>query len=105
MTTTGQLADLSLDASRAAIARLVPDAMDRAVASYRRFVGVDIPLDAREFKEHHTAGRTALAHLEALLRLARWAARAGDAQDGSEDFETMLEKAGAAVAALRGEAP
>lgn len=104
MTTTGQLADLSLDSSRAAIAQLVPDAMDRAVASYRRFVGVDVPLDAKEFKDHHTACRTALAHLEALLRLARWAARVGDAPDGAEDFEGMLEKAGAAVAALRGEA-
>jgi len=100
---TACLADQSLDASRCAIAHLIPDAMERAVASYRRFVARDIPLEAKEFKEHHMAGRTALAHLEALLRLARWTAVPG-AESEEEDLESMLANASRALAALRGDA-
>ena len=99
---TACLADQSLDASRSAIARLIPDAMERAVASYRSFVARDIPLEAKEFKDHHTAGRTALAHLEALLRLARWTALP-EQGDGEDDLDAVLTEASRALAALRGE--
>jgi hypothetical protein len=68
-----------------------------------------VPLEAKEFKEHHTAGRTALAHLEALLRLARWAALPpGPAEPQAEDedqaIDAMLTEASRALAALRGDA-
>jgi hypothetical protein len=105
---TEQLTDQSLDALRTAIARLVPHAMERAVDSYRAFVTVAVPLEAKEFKDHHTAGRTALGHLEALLRLARWAALpagaepgAGGQDDDEAVIDTMLADASRALAALR----
>ena len=99
---TACLADHSLETSRNAIARLIPDAMERAVASYRGFVAREIPLEAKDFKDHHLAGRTALAHLEALLRLARWTAvPAGETDD---DLDALLTEASRALTALRGEA-
>ena len=110
---TEHLASQSLETVRAAIAGLVPEAMDRAVGSYRDFVTVTVPLDAKEFKDHHTAGRTALVHLESLLRLARWAALpatlgsdAGEAEEGSGEkndppgIDTMLLDASRALTAL-----
>ena len=104
---TETLAGHSLDSLRVAIARLVPEAMERAVASYRDFVTLGVPLEAKEFKDHHTAGRTALVHLESLLRLARWAALpavGGDetgAETNSEDVDALLLDASRALTALR----
>ena len=104
---TEALAGQSLDSLRAAIARLVPEAMERAVHSYRQFVTLGVPLEAKEFKDHHTAGRTALVHLESLLRLARWAALPGAGEDGTgsetdgEDVDAMLTDASRALSALR----
>ncbi len=107
---TEHLAGRSLDSLRTAIARLVPEAMERAVGSYRDFVTVEVPLEAKEFKDHHTAGRTALVHLESLLRLARWAAlpAAGEDETASgteaDDLDAMLLDASRALTALRSEA-
>ncbi len=102
---TEHLAGQSLEIVRAAIARLVPEAMERAVGSYRDFVTLGVPLEAKEFKDHHTAGRTALVHLESLMKLASWAASpasGGDsAETGSEEFDTMLLDASRALSALR----
>ena len=104
---TETLAGQSLDSLRAAIARLVPEAMERAVGSYRDFVTVSVPLEAKEFKDHHTAGRTALVHLESLLRLARWAAIPGAGGDETatetigDDVDAMLIDASRALSALR----
>ncbi|MEI6559988.1 MAG: hypothetical protein WCO00_16440 [Rhodospirillaceae bacterium] len=104
---TETLAGQSLDALRAAIARLMPEAMERAVGSYRDFVTLGVPLEAKEFKDHHTAGRTALVHLESLLRLARWAAQPGSEGEvagsgaGSDTLDAMLLDASRALSALR----
>ena len=97
---TGQ----ALETLRLSIARLLPLAMEQAVASYREFVVVEVPLEAKEFKDHHTAGRTALVHLETLLRLARWAALpagAGEEPAAEEEIDTMVSEARQALAALR----
>lgn len=103
---TETLAGQSLDSLRTAIARLVPEAMERAVASYRDFVTLGVPLEAKEFKDHHTAGRTALVHLESLLKLARWAALPGAGDGGAEnedgdDLDSLLLDASRALTALR----
>lgn len=64
-----------LDTLREDIARLLPLAMERAVASYRRFAMGELPEpgEAKDFAQHHAACRAALNHLEALVKLARWA--------------------------------
>ena len=104
---TETLAGQSLDSLRAAIARLVPEAMERAVSSYRDFVTVAVPMEAKEFKDHHTAGRTALVHLESLVKLANWAALPAGSADGTgpgteaEDVDTMLLEASRALTLLR----
>ena len=60
-----------IEERRRAIARLLPEAMDRALGSYRAFTNQVVSNDSKAFKDHHMAGRMALSHLEALLRLAR----------------------------------
>ncbi len=106
------MANPTIQTLRATIARLVPEAMERAVQSYRGFVlsgGADGFDDPKKFKDHHAAGRSALAHLEVLLRLARWST-AGDAVVGGDREDeaallAMVSDARQTLAALRGESP
>ena len=69
------MADQEIEGLRQDIAALLPEAMDHAVVSYRRFaLGRDEePRDARQFAQYHAACRAALNHLDTLVRLARWA--------------------------------
>jgi hypothetical protein len=107
-----ELTGRTLETLRLGVARLLPQALEHAVGSYRAFVSAEAPLEAKEFKEHHTAGRTALAHLETLLRLARWAALApgaaeesGEAAGALAEIEAMVGQADRALAEMRGQGP
>lgn len=92
---------------------ILPWALDLAMDSYRGFIkaGLDQGGDAdpKDFKEHHTDGRTALVHMEALFKLAHWAAlpeaEAMAAVVADPDgIGRMVAEAGHALAALRGKA-
>lgn len=62
------------DRSRQQIAAFLPDAIARALTSYHVFTIQDVPTtEAKKFSEHHGACRVAVAHIELLLKLARWA--------------------------------
>lgn len=58
---------------RAKIAAGLPDAIDRAMRSYREFNEQEASKTAKDFSAHHTACKTAIAHIELLLKLAAWA--------------------------------
>lgn len=60
--------------SRQQIASFLPDAIARALTSYRVFMERDVAQDVpKAFSEHHGACKVAVAHIELLLKLARWA--------------------------------
>ena len=67
------------DASRGQIAGFLPDAIARALTSYQAFSernamqGDDEDSAAKNFSSHHSACKVAIAHIELLLKLARWA--------------------------------
>ena len=76
-------------------------AIRRVVADYGAFVARE-PMpgaheDPKGFAAHHAAAKTALAHLEQLLKLAR-SALAGQAPAG-ESADALLTQARAAIAA------
>lgn len=58
---------------RAKIAESLPHAIDFALQSYRKFYANETYADAKDFSAHHTACKTAIAHIELLLKLASWA--------------------------------
>jgi hypothetical protein len=103
---TDRLAAAALDGLRNGIARLLPEVMEQAVVSYRRFATHEAPQPAKEFKEHYAAGRSALAHLEALLRLARWASLPAETGEGTGErgeeapLAALVAEARRAVSAL-----
>lgn len=69
-------------ASRDQIARFLPDAIATALNSYHLFSERKVSEEPKEFAAHHGACKVAIAHIELLLKLARWAdlpdARAAD---------------------------
>lgn len=59
--------------SRKQIAAFLPQAMNKTLSSYHSFMAQDVPDDAKGFSAHHSAAKVAIAHIELLLKLARWA--------------------------------
>ena len=60
------------------ISAFLPNAVETAIQSYRSFskeqaTSSKDPLTAREFKDHHDACKVAIAHIELLIKLAKWA--------------------------------
>jgi hypothetical protein len=60
--------------SRDKIAAFLPDALKHSLGSYHQFIISDErPDDAKSFAAHHSACKVAIAHIELLLKLAKWA--------------------------------
>jgi hypothetical protein len=80
------------DSTREQVAIFLPLAISKAANSYRDFMEVEKDKNAsQKFAEHHKAGKVAIAHLELLLRLARWADLPGDqAAEQLEELEAMI---------------
>ncbi len=80
------------DDARNRIASFLPEAMERALQSYRSFLDESEHKNAKEFKAHHDACKVAIAHLELLIKLAEWA-HLPDENLGSQQLLMMLENA------------
>lgn len=61
------------DQSRVQIAEFLPDAIAKALTSYRVYMAGQKDDTLAAFKEKHLACKAAIAHIELLLKLARWA--------------------------------
>lgn len=72
--------------------------LDAAWSEYRTFMDASPPPDdAKAFGARHTAAKGALGHMEALIKLTRWAeAGAMEAATG-EDAARLLSQARAAL--------
>lgn len=75
------------------VARFMPQAIEKALHSYHRFMDEDEP-DTKKFKEHHLACKVAIAHVELLFKLARLAdLPVGQSGEPAEDLSKMLKAA------------
>ena len=85
------------DETRRRIASFLPFAIAKALESYHSFSCQSAPDEAKEFNAHHTACKVAIAHIELLIKLARWVDVPADlsAIDGQrgEDLAHMLAQA------------
>ena len=61
------------DLSRVQIAEFLPDAIRAALNSYQNYSQSEAATDGAKFKDHHTACKVAVSHIDLLLKLARWA--------------------------------
>jgi hypothetical protein len=77
------------DTSRTQIASFLPDAIAKALTSYHTFMATPHESEAKAFSAHHGACKAAIAHIELLLKLARWA-DLPDARTGTSNEQIML---------------
>jgi hypothetical protein len=93
------------EASRQQIAVFLPDAIAKAIASYHRFMDKTVNEEkAKEFAEHHNACKVAIAHIELLLKLARWADLPdATGSDHNRQIAAMMREAENKLAEYRGE--
>ena len=76
--------------ARTRIAETLPQAIEKAVASYHDFTdgGGEEPKD---FQSRHTAAKAALAHIELLLKLAALVEAGGDGKNSG--LEELIQNA------------
>lgn len=73
------------EATRKQVAVFVPVALQKAVESYNGFMDREIGEEPKQFSEHHSAGKVALAHIDLILKLAKWAnVDTGDTRDAAQ---------------------
>lgn len=78
-----------------ALMAVLPAAIAKALDAYRDFseAGPQEVGDPKAFREHHSACKAALSHLESLVRLAKWAADkeqpAPSGRDGESDQRAL----------------
>lgn len=90
-----------IDGLRRGLQASLPERIRVALAGYERFTAEDPPADAKGFGAWHGAAKAALAHVEALVKLARWAEGKDDAgTDGDDGLGRMLAEARHALGRL-----
>lgn len=94
--------DMDLDGLRERLKGELPGRIAQAIASYDAFAGTEPPLDAKGFAAHHAACKSALAHMDLLVKLARWAG--AEAANGAADDDGVAHLLAEARAALDDEA-
>ena len=83
---------------RQRLAGTLPARIQAAVTGYEEFTASEPPADAKGFAAWHAAAKAALAHVDLLVKLARWAeAETAEIEDG---VERLLSQARAALDAL-----
>lgn len=82
--------------TRQNVAGFLPDAISKALDSYYIFMDQEVPEDAKGFSAHHGACKVAIAHVELLLKLAKWAELPEDKtrdQSAQSDLAIMMRDA------------
>lgn len=83
----------------------LPGRIEDALAGYERFAAAAPPEDAKGFTAWHGAAKAALAHVDLLLKLARWAEGKGDDPGAEDGLDRLLAQARAALTSLEEDEP
>jgi hypothetical protein len=88
------------DQTKKRILTFLPDAISQALKSYYTFMQQDSPDEAKAFSAHHSACKVAIAHIELLIKLARWA----DIREDDEGTNSVLKNHQVVLSAMLNEA-
>lgn len=91
-----------IDALRRTVQDSLPERIQAALAGYHRFTAEEPPADSKGFAAWHAAAKAALAHVEALVKLVRWAEAPATAAETAEGgLEDLLGQARRALGHLQ----
>ncbi len=80
--------------TRQRVAKFLPDAISKTLESYRYFMEGEVSVEeTKEFSARHTAAKVAIAHLELLLKLAKWADIPSSKSGVDKSFYKIVEEA------------
>lgn len=90
--------------TREQIAKFLPDAMERALGSYKEFISSAASVDeSKNFKAQNDAGKVAIAHIRLLVELAKWADLPEESGAVSQDkLAELIQSAKGEVNAFEG---
>lgn len=77
--------------TRARIAAFLPDALAVAIASYQKFAEQPAPDEAKEFTAHHNACKVAIAHIDLLIKFAKWADLPCEAKTDDDNHKALMQ--------------
>jgi len=88
------------DFVRSEITDILEETIEKAVASYYCYAKKDLKEEnAKDVTEYHKVCKVAAAHLDLLIKLARWADKTGPVEDedinideAQNDFETYKQQ-------------
>jgi hypothetical protein len=86
------------DKARSEITDILEETIDRAVTSYYCFAKkIFKEEESKDVTEYHKSCKVALAHLDLLIKLARWADKTGmdeapDIDEARKDFEAYQQQ-------------
>ncbi len=86
----------SLKTLKKQLLKTLPERIAEVIADYEEFASLETPEDAKGFAAHHAACKAAIAHVELLLKLAKWSEGENFTQNG-EDAEALIAKARSAL--------
>ena len=75
------------------IKKIMPLFINETLDRYSDFYNSENPSDAKEFSAHHSACKSALAHIEALLKIARWSDEESECKTVEIDWKSMAANA------------
>lgn len=97
---------LTIDKAHKLLVDLLPEAGEQAVESYKTFAADKNPAEgddkvkkSKSFAAHHAACKSALVHLDTLIKLTRWLEKKGQSMT-TRDGETLMPQLSAARSGL-----
>ena len=85
------------------LSAFLPSRICEVMNSYDAFAASDIPADAKGFAAYHGACKAALAHVEVLLKIAKWSEESASEQNPSGGIAELLAEAKEALNSMEDE--
>ena len=86
--TTDELQNFRID-----LTKQLPFFLAKATDEYKAFIATDTSTDAKSFAAYQTACRTALNHLQLLIKIAAWAEHTSSKDimsDSDDNFDQLI---------------
>ena len=70
---------------------LLPEKIGETVETYEVFSNQEVPMEAKAFAAHHAACKSAMAHVDTLIKLLRWCEITSEKSEAEANAELLAE--------------